>query len=377
MQQPADQPKLRFAIDRTKAGEIGLSERDGANSVLLSLSGSGQVQPAYWLNPQFGIQYLINVRAPERDMDSLAAPQGIPVSASRPGEGDAQVLANLASFSRGAGPPVISSYNVMPVIDVFGGVSGRDLGGVLRDLKPLVAQAEKELPRGSYRMLRGQVETMQSSFTGLSIGLVMAMVLIYFLLVVNFQSWLDPFIIITALPGALAGVVWALHLTLTTASAPALMGAIMSLGVATANSAELTMAELPGRIFPAQIVRTSGAMDAQSRTLLTELEVDNSRGEILAGSYAQLRFPEATRNVALTLPSNALRFRAEGPQIGIVLADGKVELRSVKLGRDFGPILEILEGVQPTDRVILNPSDSLVSGITVRVAEGAKPVPPK
>jgi multidrug efflux pump subunit AcrB len=236
VQQPSDQPKLRFTIDRTKAGEIGLSERDVANSVLLSLSGSGQVQPAYWLNPQYGIQYLINIRAPERDMDSLAALQGIPVSASRPGEGDAQVLANLASFSRGAGPPIISHYNVMPVIDLFGGVSGRDLGGVLRDLKPLVAQAEKELPRGSYIMLRGQVETMQTSFTGLSIGLLMAMVLIYFLLVVNFQSWLDPFIIITALPGALAGVVWALHLTVTTVSVPALMGAIMSLGVATANS---------------------------------------------------------------------------------------------------------------------------------------------
>ena len=169
-------------------------------------------------------------------LPSLAALQGIPVSASRPGEGDAQVLANLASFSRGVGPPVVSHYDVMPVIDLFGGVSGRDLGGVLRDLKPLLTQAEQELPRGSYLMLRGQAETMHTSFTGLSIGLVMAMVLIYFLLVVNFQSWLDPFIIITALPGALAGVVWALHLTLTTASVPALMGAIMSLGVATANS---------------------------------------------------------------------------------------------------------------------------------------------
>jgi multidrug efflux pump subunit AcrB len=133
-------------------------------------------------------------------------------------------------------PPLISHYNVMPVIDVFGGVSGRDLGGVLRDLKPLIAQAEKELSPGSSIIVRGQAETMRSSFTGLGIGLVMAIVLIYLLLVVNFQSWLDPFIIITALPGALAGVVWALHLTLTTASVPALMGAIMSLGVATANS---------------------------------------------------------------------------------------------------------------------------------------------
>jgi multidrug efflux pump subunit AcrB len=194
------------------------------------------VQPAYWLNPRFGIQYLVNIRAPERALDSLSALNSIPVKASRPGEGDSQVLANVATFTRTNGPPVISHYNVTPVIDVFGGVSGRDLGGVLRDLEPLVKSAEKELPRGSFIQLRGQAETMRSSFTGLSIGLVMAMVLIYFLLVVNFQSWLDPFIIITALPGALAGVVWALHVTLTTMSVPALMGAIMSLGVATANS---------------------------------------------------------------------------------------------------------------------------------------------
>src|SRR5713101_6761778 len=236
VQQPADQPKLRFAIDRTKAGEIGLSERDVANSVLLSLSGSGQVQPAYWLNPGIGISYLVNVRAPERAMDSLAALNSISVSASEPGQGNAQLLANLASFQRATGPEVISHYNVQPVIDVFGGVSGRDLGGVLRALEPLVRQAEKELPQGSYVVLRGQAETMSSSFIGLGVGLVMAIALIYLLLVVNFQSWLDPFIIISALPGALAGVVWALHLTLTTVSVPALMGAIMSLGVATSNS---------------------------------------------------------------------------------------------------------------------------------------------
>lgn len=236
VQQPADLPKLEFAIDRTKASEMGLAEKDVANSVLLSLSGSGQVSPGYWIDPRNGIQYLINVRVPERQMDSLYALNAIPVNASQPGQGDVQLLANLAQFRRTAGPPVISHYNITPVIDVFGGVSGRDLGGVLRDLKPLIAQAEKELPRGSSISLRGQAETMRSSFSGLGLGLVLAMVLIYMLLVVNFQSWLDPFIIITALPGALAGVVWALHLTFTTLSVPALMGAIMSLGVATANS---------------------------------------------------------------------------------------------------------------------------------------------
>ncbi|HEY5481605.1 MAG TPA: efflux RND transporter permease subunit, partial [Verrucomicrobiae bacterium] len=236
VQQPADLPKLSVEVDRTKASGMGLAERDVGNSVLLSLSGSGQVSPVYWIDPRIGIQYLVNVRVPERQMDSLAALGSIPINASQPGEGNGQLLANLATVTRSAGPPVISHYNVMPVIDIFGGVSGRDLGGVLHDLKPLIAQAEKELPKGSSIILRGQAETMHSSFVGLGVGLVMAIVLIYLLLVVNFQSWLDPFIIITALPGALAGVVWALHLTLTTASVPALMGAIMSLGVATANS---------------------------------------------------------------------------------------------------------------------------------------------
>ena len=234
--QPADRPKLSFAVDRTKASAMNLSERDVANSVLLSLSGSGQVQPVYWLNPNAGIQYLVSVRVPERGMDSIEALNGIPISASQPGEGDAQLLANLATVSRAGGPPVISHYSLMPVIDVFGGVGGRDLGGVLNDLKPLIKQAEKELPKGSFIMLRGQADTMRSSFVGLGIGFVMAIVLIYLLLVVNFQSWLDPFIIITALPGAVAGVVWGLHLTQTTLSVPALMGAIMCLGVATANS---------------------------------------------------------------------------------------------------------------------------------------------
>jgi multidrug efflux pump subunit AcrB len=239
VQQPGDLPRFRFAIDRTRATEMGLAERDVANSVLLSLSGSGQVQPVYWLNPEVGIQYLVNVRVPEHRMDSLAALEAIPLNASRPGRGDVELLANVATVFRTNGPPMISHYNVMPVIDVFGGVSGRDLGGVLHDLRPLIARAEQGLKkesRGSFIMLRGQAETMHSSFSGLSLGLVIAIVLIYLVLVINFQGWLDPFIIITALPGALAGVVWALHVTFTTLSVPALMGAIMSLGVATANS---------------------------------------------------------------------------------------------------------------------------------------------
>ncbi len=236
VQQPADLAKLEFSVDRTKASEMGLEERDVANSVLLSLSGSGQVQPVYWINPRNGIQYLVNVRVPAHEMASLNALNAIPINARQAGQGHGELLANLAGAYRTNGPAVICHYNVVPVIVVYGGVAERDLGGVLHDLKPLIAQAEKQLPRGSFINLRGQAETMHSSFVGLSLGLVMAMVLIYLLLVVNFQSWLDPFIIITALPGALAGVVWALYLSFTTLSVPALMGAIMSLGVATANS---------------------------------------------------------------------------------------------------------------------------------------------
>ena len=158
------------------------------------------------------------------------------MNAGQAGKNGAQILANVASFERASGSPIFSHYNVQPVIDVFGGVSGRDLGGVLSDIKPLIAQAKKQLPKGSFITLRGQADTMNSSFTGLAVGLGLAIVFIYLLLVVFFQSWLDPFIIITALPGALAGVVWGLYLTFTTVSVPALMGAIMSLGVATANS---------------------------------------------------------------------------------------------------------------------------------------------
>ena len=216
--------------------ELGLTERDVANSVLLSLSGSGQVQPTFWLNPKLGIQYTINIRAPEHVMDSMSALESVPVSGGSVGQANGQLLANVAEIERGEGPTVVSHYDVLPVIDVFGGVSGRDLGGVLQDIHPLIEEAKKELPRGSFILVRGQAETMRTSYIGLGLGLAAAIVLVYLLLVVNFQSWLDPLIIISALPGALAGVVWSLWVTHTTLSVPALMGAIMSLGVATANS---------------------------------------------------------------------------------------------------------------------------------------------
>jgi multidrug efflux pump subunit AcrB len=239
VQQPDNWPQFRIFVDRSKAADLGLTEQNVANSVLLGLSGSSQVQPAYWIDPKFGVQYLINVRATEYAMDSVQQLNAMPVSPSLPGAGganNAQILENLAGISRVNVAPVVSHYNVMPVIDVFGNVDGRDLGGVLGDLQPLVEKVKKDLPRGSSIVVRGQAETMRSSFLGLAVGLIGAIVLIYFLLVVNFQNWLDPFIIITALPAALAGVVWGLFLCQTTLSVPALMGAIMSMGVATANS---------------------------------------------------------------------------------------------------------------------------------------------
>ena len=236
VQQPNNWAQFKISIDRSKAADLGLTEQSVANSVLLSLSGSSVVTPQYWLDPKVGIPYLINVRAPEYAMDSVQQLETMPISAgSRTGNG-AQILNNLADIQRVNVSPVASHYNVMPVIDVYGNVDGRDLGSVLSGIQPLVNQATNDLPRGSSIIVRGQAETMRSSFIGLGVGLVGAIVLIYFLLVVNFQSWLDPFIIITALPGALAGVIWGLFLSQTTMSVPALMGAIMSLGVATANS---------------------------------------------------------------------------------------------------------------------------------------------
>jgi multidrug efflux pump subunit AcrB len=236
VQQPNDWPQFRITVDRSKAADLGLTEQNVANSVLLSLSGSAQVTPAYWLNPVVGVQYSINVRAPEYAMDSIQQLNALPISTDTAGGGSAQILANLAKIDRVNVAPVVSHYNVMPVVDIFGNVDGRDLGGVLDGIQPLVEKAKKDLPRGSSIIVRGQAETMRSSFLGLGVGLVGAIVLIYFLLVVNFQNWLDPFIIITALPGALAGVVWGLFLSQTSLSVPALMGAIMSMGVATANS---------------------------------------------------------------------------------------------------------------------------------------------
>ena len=237
IQQPDDYQRFMFSVDRTRASGMGLTEQQVASSVLLSLSGSEQVQPVYWLDRSNGVEYLVNIRTPEYQLESLSQLQSLPITApTAPGVANGQVLTNIASVSRTSSQPINSHYNVMPVVDIYGGVANRDLGGVLRDIKPIIAAAQKNLPRGVFITTRGQALTMSSSFTGLALGLVMSIALIYLLLVVNFQSWLDPFIILTALSGALAGVIWGLHITSTTLSVPALMGAIMCMGVATANS---------------------------------------------------------------------------------------------------------------------------------------------
>jgi multidrug efflux pump subunit AcrB len=236
VQQPNNLQRLEFNVDRTKAMELGLTERDVAGSVLLALSGSTQVTPTYWLDPTTGIQYLVNVRVPEPQTTTLSELKSIPLSPSNPGKGNAQVLTNVTDVTRIESQPIYSHYDVIPVVDVYAGVSSRDLGGLLSDVRPIVEEAQKTAPPGVSIVLRGQAATMNSSYVGLSIGMLAAIALIYLLLVVNFQSWLDPFIILTALTGALAGVIWGLHVTSTTLSVPAMMGAIMCLGVATANS---------------------------------------------------------------------------------------------------------------------------------------------
>ncbi len=236
IQQPDNQPNLQFNVDRTKASLMGLTQRDVAGSVLLTLSGSGQTQPNFWVNPKNGVQYKVNVRVPEYHMNSVDALSSMPITGSKPGENNTQILANLASLKLTNTSPVYSHYDVQPVIDIYAGADGRSLGDVLGDISPLIQKAKEQLPKGSFIIIRGQAETMHSSYNGLLVGLLMAVALVYLLLVINFQSWLDPFIILMTLPGAFAGVIWALYLSYTTLSVPALLGAVMSVGVAMANS---------------------------------------------------------------------------------------------------------------------------------------------
>ena len=271
--QVIDQPEIQLDVDRVKASQLGLTEKDVSSSMLISLSGNGAVAPNFWVNWSNGVNYNVGVQTPQYKVDTLDAllrtpisvatnavntttagslagaangsnafvgnsPNGASLAYGNPGAltGSTQLLSNLVTVKRGSTPVIVNHYNVWPVFDVYANVSRRDLGGVGAEVEKIMREQESHLPRGTTLDLRGQIETMQSSFFRLGLGMAFAVILVYLLMTVNFQSWLDPFIILTALPGAMAGILWILFVTGTTLSVPSLMGAIMCVGVATANS---------------------------------------------------------------------------------------------------------------------------------------------
>jgi multidrug efflux pump subunit AcrB len=234
IQQPDDYPVLNVDVDRTKAAQGGYTLRDVGSSLQNLLSGSSQLTPMFFLNYRNGVNYNMVAQAPQYDIQSLNDLQNVPLSS--PTSRQPEILADVANISRTTEMQVVNHYNIRRTLDIYGAVQGRDLGAVSKEVDRIVAANEKSLPRGTFVRIRGQIETMRSSYLGLLFGLAFAIVLVYLLIVVNFQSWLDPFIIITALPAALAGIVLFLFTTKTTLSVPALMGAIMCMGVATANS---------------------------------------------------------------------------------------------------------------------------------------------
>ena len=260
IQQPFDNPHLTVDVDRTKAQQIGLQQKDVAQSLLIATSGSFQTTPNFWLNPQTGVSYSIAVQSPQYNLDTLQDLRNIPITnggsasttplvaasngpgtlATPPnapmGGAPIQILGNLAAVTPGSEMGTVSHYNIAPVIDIFGNVVNTDLASVAKQIDKIIADSRDKLPRGSQIIVRGQVQTMRTSFVGLIGGLVFSILLVYLLIVVNFQSWLDPFIVISALPAALCGIVWFLFITNTRISVPALTGAIMCMGVATSNS---------------------------------------------------------------------------------------------------------------------------------------------
>jgi len=234
IQQAFQQPTLNVNVDRSLAGLVGLSEKDAATAMQTTLSGSSQTSPTYWLNPKTGVSYPVSIQTPPSILYTMNDLNNIPVTTSS--GANTQLLGGLATIERAASNAVVSHYNVRPVIDIFATPQGRDLGGIAVDIRKLMQETVHEVPNGASVVLRGQVTTMTSAYQQLFIGLALAFVLIYLLIVVNFQSWLDPFVIVVALPTALAGIVWMLFASNTTLSVPALTGAIMCMGVATANS---------------------------------------------------------------------------------------------------------------------------------------------
>jgi multidrug efflux pump subunit AcrB len=234
VQQPLDYPTLDVAVDRVKAAQAGYTERDVASSVLNALSGSFQVTPMFFVNWKNGVNYNLVAQTPQYRLQSMNDLLNIPLNATN--GTSMEILGDVASVARGHEMGLISHYNIRRVIDIYGAVQDRDLGAVSREVERIVNANQKLLPRGTFIAVRGQIQTMRSSYLGLLMGLGLAVVLVYMLIVINFQSWLDPFIIITALPAALTGIVLFLFLTHTTLSVPALMGALMCMGIATANS---------------------------------------------------------------------------------------------------------------------------------------------
>jgi CzcA family heavy metal efflux pump len=234
IQQSSSNPTFNIDVDRTRAQYVGLTERDVTNSLVVNLAGSSQVAPTYYLNPDNGVSYSIVMQTPQFAIDSLSKLETLPISAT--GSASAPILGGIANIKRSTSSAVVSQYDIQSLVQIYATTQGRDLGAVANDIKTLIADSTKEVPKGSSVVLLGQVQTMNSAFSGLLFGLLGAVVLIYLLIVVNFQSWSDPFVIVTALPSALAGIVWMLFLSHTTLSVPALTGAIMCMGVATANS---------------------------------------------------------------------------------------------------------------------------------------------
>ncbi|MEO8525574.1 MAG: efflux RND transporter permease subunit, partial [Caldimonas sp.] len=260
-----DAPSVNLQMDRTRLQQMGLSAQNVGQNVLISLSGSSQTAPAFWLNPANGVVYSIAVQTPQYRVDSLDSLLNVPVAgaaAAGTGSPQTQLLGNLVEASPTSQLAVVSRYNILPAVDVFASVQGTDLASVASRVQSLVDEVRTRLPRGSQVVVRGQVQTMQASFIGLGVGLAMAIVLVYLLVVVNFQSWVDAFIIIAALPAALAGIAWMLFISGTTLSVPALTGAIMTMGVATANSILLVSFARQRRdegAGPAEAARDAGA----------------------------------------------------------------------------------------------------------------------
>jgi CzcA family heavy metal efflux pump len=234
IQQTFDGPQFDVDVDRTRAQEIGLLQRDVANNLLISLSGTFQTAPTFWLDPKNGVSYPLVTQTPQYQLQTLDDLRNVPITSANGRQ--TQILGGLSNIHRDVSPGVVSHYNVQSLIDIYAAVQDRDLGGVGGDIDQILKDTKKDLPKGVEATARGQMLTMQTSFTALYFGILFAILLVYLLIVINFQSWLDPFIIVTALPAALAGIVWMLFITHTTLSVPALTGAIMSVGVATANS---------------------------------------------------------------------------------------------------------------------------------------------